>query len=198
MPLRIVLTVISALAGPAAPPDRQLDLMTREADAIWRPHGVRVALHRAGGPPPSPGPGGELALGLRFATASPSRRLRLGAIWLIDGVPQDSIEIGARDVAALLGATPWGGRRLGAWPPEVGDRVTGRALGRVLAHEIGHFLLASPVHAARGLMRAAFAARELARADRRTFELDREHLPRLSARVAQLRPPRVNAAAGQP
>ena len=37
-----------------------------------------------------------------------------------------------------------------------------RALGRVLAHEIGHVLLAAPNHDREGLMRAAFRPNELA------------------------------------
>jgi hypothetical protein len=39
----------------------------------------------------------------------------------------------------------------------------GRLLGRAMAHELGHLLLNRPVHAARGIMRAAWAPRELRR-----------------------------------
>ena len=34
-------------------------------------------------------------------------------------------------------------------------QALGRIIGRAVAHEIGHFLLASPAHASNGLMRAA-------------------------------------------
>ena len=42
----------------------------------------------------------------------------------------------------------------GAWI--VSDHDIARALGRVLAHEIGHVLLAAPYHERDGLMRANF------------------------------------------
>jgi hypothetical protein len=45
-------------------------------------------------------------------------------------------------------------------------------LGRALAHEIGHYLLATPTHAERGLMRATIDAREFADPGARTFALD--------------------------
>jgi hypothetical protein len=48
----------------------------------------------------------------------------------------------------------------------------GVVLGRALAHEIGHYLLATPTHAERGLMRATIDAREFADPGARTFALD--------------------------
>jgi hypothetical protein len=41
------------------------------------------------------------------------------------------------------------------------DRVLGRALGRVLAHELYHILLGTKRHSARGLAKASFAVDEL-------------------------------------
>jgi len=193
-PLRIVLTLVATLSGNTVPADRQVALMIHEADAIWRTHGVRVAARGVAGTPPMELPDGDVNLTLRFAPPSPLGRQRLGAIRLVDGVPESAIEIVAGDVAALMAAAPWAGRRLTEWPPAIGDDVTGRALGRVLAHELGHFLLASPTHTTHGLMRASFVARELGTLDRRPFALDRRHLARLSARVAKLAPLPANAA----
>jgi hypothetical protein len=56
----------------------------------------------------------------------------------------------------------------------------------VLAHEIGHFLLASSAHARHGLMRASFDGRQLSEWSRRGFELHGAALPRLRARLARL------------
>jgi hypothetical protein len=47
----------------------------------------------------------------------------------------------------------------------------GRALGRVLAHEIGHVLLGAGSHDARGLMRAVFPAGDLVGRERHFFDL---------------------------
>ena len=51
----------------------------------------------------------------------------------------------------------------------VRDHELARALGRVLAHEIGHVLLAAPYHDRAGLMRAAFRPDELAGPNRAAF-----------------------------
>jgi hypothetical protein len=55
---------------------------------------------------------------------------------------------------------------------ESGDYRLGVVLGRAVAHEIGHYLLATATHAERGLMRASIDAREFADPRARTFTLD--------------------------
>ena len=56
--------------------------------------------------------------------------------------------------------------------PALADYRLGLVLGRAVAHEIGHFLLATGTHADRGLMRATVNAREFADAGASTFGLD--------------------------
>ena len=60
--------------------------------------------------------------------------------------------------------------------PNVEDRVYARALGRVLAHELGHYLLRLNGHRARGLMRSAFSHRSLSARGRYAFRLAEEDL----------------------
>jgi hypothetical protein len=61
--------------------------------------------------------------------------------------------------------------------------LIGRALGRALSHEIGHYLLKSKLHSPHGLMRANWPSDELLSNDRRGFTLTAEqraaveHLP---------------------
>jgi hypothetical protein len=50
----------------------------------------------------------------------------------------------------------------------------GLVLGRAVAHEIGHFLLATGTHAAHGLMRASVDAGEFAALSNETFRLDED------------------------
>jgi hypothetical protein len=65
------------------------------------------------------------------------------------------------------------------------ERDLGWALGRVLAHEIGHALLGGPpFHDATGLMRAAFTADDLAQPEPKSFRLADESAARLRARIA--------------
>jgi hypothetical protein len=62
----------------------------------------------------------------------------------------------ARRYAALIPDVPFTGS-----PNLLSDQFLSRALGRALAHEIGHYLLGTSRHTARGLMRAHFLPREL-------------------------------------
>jgi hypothetical protein len=61
-----------------------------------------------------------------------------------------------------------------------------RALGRVLAHEIGHVLLGASSHDAAGLMRASFRAEELGEPDRTPFQLTCNGVVRLRGRLRAL------------
>jgi hypothetical protein len=65
----------------------------------------------------------------------------------------------------------------------VHDHELGRALGRVLAHEIGHLLLGVPYHDEVGLMRAVFRPDELAEPDRAPFRLTCIGVGRLRGRI---------------
>jgi hypothetical protein len=68
----------------------------------------------------------------------------------------------------------------------VHDHELGRALGRVLAHEIGHLLLGVPYHDKVGLMRAVFRPDELAEPDRAPFRLTCAGVGRLRGRIGML------------
>ena len=60
----------------------------------------------------------------------------------------------------------------------------GRALGRVLAHEIGHVLLDGSGHRRSGLMRASFVPSELVDYRRRAYRLSSAEVARLAERAA--------------
>jgi hypothetical protein len=84
---------------------------------------------------------------------------------------------------SLLAARP--SSRASRWGI-VHDYELGRALGRVLAHEIGHVLLAAPNHADAGLMRVAFRPDELAALDRAPFRLTCICVGRLRNRIRSI------------
>jgi hypothetical protein len=184
----IVVTWTSAAAGPPA----QTQAMVREADAIWRPYGVSVvALPAADADPPLPREGPRLTV--TFVDAG-RRSPPLGAIAFDhENVPSSTLKIDVGAVRAAIAATRWADRPIEQWPRAFQQAVVGRALGRVLAHEIGHFLLASRAHAAAGLMRAAFDGRQLAQPGREDFQVSARELPRLRARVAGLARPEALA-----
>jgi hypothetical protein len=68
----------------------------------------------------------------------------------------------------------------------IGPADLGRALGRVLAHEIGHVVLGAHVHQARGLMRAVFLANDLIAHEHQSYYLSSAELARLRDREAEL------------
>ena len=70
--------------------------------------------------------------------------------------------------------------------PDVGPADIGRALGRVLAHEIGHVLLDAPRHQPWGLMRRSFAPDDLVARQRWAYTLSRKEVDRLAARERDL------------
>lgn len=78
------------------------------------------------------------------------------------------------------------------------DHTIAIALGRVLAHEIGHVLLGAPAyHDYGGLMRSTFMSNEFTLSDRSRFQLTPRSIERLHARMASLQgdepPPRCGA-----
>lgn len=80
-------------------------------------------------------------------------------------LPADPCEGGVarlwiRNVRQQLASVHVGGALFVSLPQSLGDLILARALGRALAHEIGHFLLGTSAHAERGLMRARFAPLE--------------------------------------
>ena len=71
--------------------------------------------------------------------------------------------------------------------PVLHDLELGRALGRVLAHELGHVLLGGPTyHDPTGLMRARLVVDDLARFDRASLRLPDASVTRLHARISRV------------
>ena len=190
---RQAVTVGIVLGGHASAAARLVPALVAEADRIWRPRGVRVVPVAKDAVPRE-----EVRLTLNFASLSevvPSanqgsmgeRTSGLGSIWFDeDGAPSNSITIDEAAVMVHIAQTTLNNRPLADWPPSVADQVMSRALGRVLAHELGHYLLRSKMHQRSGLMRAAFTGSDLTAWDTTRFALDSNMLPRLRANLARI------------
>jgi hypothetical protein len=189
---RQAVTVGIVLGGHAPAGARLVPAMVTEADRIWRSRGVEVVPVAKASVPHE-----DVRLILEFASLSSapaaSRGKKgeattgLGSIWFDeDGAPGDTITIDDEAVMARIAQTTLNHRPLADWPPGVVDLAMGRALGRVLAHELGHYLLRSKIHQASGLMRAAFSGADLAAWARTRFVLDSSMLPRLRANLARI------------
>ena len=187
----VLVRVSVALVPPVPRSHRQLRAMIQEAEAIWHPYGVALLWltpWTIGSMPPA-----DIRLRVEFARhARPKSSVgdpdifSLGAIQFLDGVPDDLITLSADEITTMVLSIPWDGRPLNDLPPALVDDMNGRAFGRVLAHELGHYLLASGTHTQEGLMRPSYPTRELADWDRRGFRLDAVARLRFRARLAEL------------
>jgi hypothetical protein len=111
----------------------------------------------------------------------------LGGIRFFDGaVADDDIVLLTDQIAETVMSTQLAGRDLHDLPLGLVEDASGRATGRVLAHELGHYLLALRAHTRSGLMRQSFAGGQLVGWDRQAFRLDAVALLRLRARTAEL------------
>jgi hypothetical protein len=111
----------------------------------------------------------------------------LGWIDFVDGEPSRTITISRLAAAQLRDRAVLAGHALNTWPAAVQELFMVRALGRAVAHEVGHYLLASKAHEATGLMRARFATTDLMDRSPKTFGLSPADLLRLERRFSSYR-----------
>jgi hypothetical protein len=128
-----------------------------EVDAIWSRYQIDVAWE----PPRASDQQASPDLWVQFVDERPPSGRREGRVaiaWLKfdKGAPTHHIQVSKVAATALLATKSWAGgrRRLIDGPISLQSAALGRIVGRAVAHEMGHFLLASPKHADRGLMRA--------------------------------------------
>jgi hypothetical protein len=160
-----------------------LRLAAVHVNAIWTPHGfawewvpgrpsalapcdisLRVLIDGEGHTPPEHDP--------RGATST------LASIVFLNGEsPRDLINV-ALDVAIRM----LGNERNIPAARAASRHLLARVIGRSLAHELGHYLLGSKGHSARGLMRQRLSMKELSAADIRPFHLSQAEAARLHAR----------------
>lgn len=163
VPLRILLTLSSNLTSMT----RQA--LISEAERIWRHEQVNIEWTRPGHTVEHPGaPLRVLVISRSDSDTRPHR-----------GWPVAEL-VAEASPRAIAFAWVSGAERVVDEAARVAaaDRRTpreyrlGLVLGRAVAHEIGHFLLATGTHAERGLMRATVDAREFAGLGGEAFRLD--------------------------
>jgi hypothetical protein len=180
-------THLALTFGPSTPlpalPPAVITTAVREAAAIWSPYRVVVdqALPCASAP--------DEAIVLTVVTGATPRGgagLQRGAIGAIEFFEDGTAE-GVLTVFFDLLRRFVMGFRLGdvssdRWPPAMRERILGRGLGRVIAHEIGHYLLGSRGHSAAGLMRALQRTDELFGPGQNGYRLTASDVRRLALR----------------
>ena len=163
-----------------------------EAERAWMPLGVDICWRDA----QTPCAHAVITLYVRVAedvpTADPATRRAIGWIGFSDTAgPGQFIVLSMRRATDLLGRAERAARRLSEFPGMV-ERLLPRALGRALAHELGHYLLARRSHSPTGLMREAFRPEDVADpGDGQRIQLARRDARELAQRCA----PRVGLTA---
>jgi hypothetical protein len=136
----------------------ELNVMAGEVERLWTPYGVTFCWAR--GAEACDGLEVRLRVHVAPTAALPVRdvpgREVLGWIPFTGDRPGTDIVLSASAARTLVAKARVGFRPLSAWPPALREQYVPRVLGRGLAHEIGHFVLASRAHTRTGLMAPAF------------------------------------------
>jgi hypothetical protein len=167
-----------------------------ETEAVWRAAGLTLVWRRSSGATPrarviEPAPCEtatlRVVIGNERGPEADARRDNATALgWIMfddPTTPEPEIYVSYENVLAYMtGATAVVGL-IDRMTIAQREMLLARAMGRALAHEIGHYLLASKVHTARGLMQAAHTAYDFFGTDRRTFALDAAQRQAVAARL---------------
>lgn len=163
-----------------------------EVTGIWSAYGVDVRRQEAS----DDGRAGAVRLDVTLADPSDASIAAgaLGSIKFFDDVPGSEIVMYPATIAALVQSASLQGRNFSDWPFALRDRILGRAFGRALAHEIGHFLLRTTHHSAAGLMQWRHVTPLLVAPERQRFSLSREDAARFTSGLVTASPDRPERA----
>lgn len=154
------------LAVPPAVLEASRLALRREVEAIWRRVGIAIRWHEG---TTSPGDVFRVLL-----TTADRPRSNDGHGWPVAELLRDGAgqPVAIASLPAAYRVLDAAGRR--DEPSTLSARRLGLVLGRAVAHEIGHYLLATAGHRPRGLMRMRIDATDFADLREGGFWLDRE------------------------
>ena len=177
----IALLLHLTLAFPSGHPFSPLTLRTAvaEANILWSPHGVAIDSDTPGAAPGDHEVLTVVVVEMPGASAVTWRRPLGEVSFGPDGMPAPVIALFLAEIrcfissARVLGAFEW------QWPRRMREEILGRALGRVIAHEIGHYVLRSPRHGDAGLMKPVQFGDALIGLERQAFALSKADAARM-------------------
>lgn len=183
--------VIVAVETPPEMPSRLIAAVLAETDAIWRPYGVSFIWRRTPkvAKTASPAIGPYVANTLRLIIGEEHGvgsygHLPLGWIVFDDAtMPQQEIYLSHANAIAMMDNAAGVVGIVSQMPPIQRETLLARAMGRALAHEMGHYLLASKAHTERGLMKAVLTAVELFQPGAREFRIEPAQRRAVAARL---------------
>ena len=162
----------------------QLRTAIDEVRRIWSAAGLRITFARYADPVPV----GEGVISVRIVREEWQRGETpiLGRTFHDRHKQSTSIFISASGLQKFLGQAQFRGRSLRQLPSALVGELEARALGRVLAHELGHCLLRDGDHSQRGLMRPSYTPDDLVSAHVQPFSLGLDERLALQRAVARL------------
>ena len=164
-----------------------------ETDAVWRSSGVTFVWQRAArvvvpyARASETGPYVPRTLRLTIGdNRGPALEGRLPLGWIIfDDVaaPEQEIYLSHANAQQLATAVRDSGGGVDQMPISQRETLLARAMGRALAHELGHYLLASKAHTQEGLMKAHLTAAELFSPDTNRLRIEPAQRRTIAARL---------------
>jgi len=131
-----------------------------EVKRIWGAVGVVVTF---GGPSDAVRPGAAV-VSLHILTAVDQQESHAALAWVIvnsDSLILPTLFVSLPRVIDLITESRPRDQTLANMPPGTFERAISRTIGRVAAHELGHYLLQTRQHAESGLMRGTFTRADL-------------------------------------
>ncbi|HMF28528.1 MAG TPA: hypothetical protein VKE42_07135 [Candidatus Cybelea sp.] len=154
-----------------------------EADAIWRIAGFRFIWERNAAMTTKD----SLHVVIGGGASPPTRNVPLAWIGFTEsGEPSSMIYVSHANAVAYLANSRETVGLADTMTVLQRETYLARAMGRALAHEIGHFLLASPAHTAKGLMMASHTSTEFFYAERGAFGITASERRQMAARFTSI------------
>ena len=170
------LSLIVNVSAPADVPDMVVTKAMFEANTIWRPAGVSFAWRRNESMPARI----RVTIGSVDAPISKDNTLTIGWVHFDETqTPAPDIYLSYVNAERMFDESR-GTRNMTRLEHHT---LIGRALGRALAHELGHVLLASKTHTPHGLMQATRGASDFFGPEAVHFEITPSQRAEVASRV---------------
>jgi len=191
--------VVVTVAVAADVPPTLVTRLLGEAAAVWRTGGVTLAWRRtiddaaarARSIVAAPCFGSSLRVVVgndrgRGGDARSDNKTVLGWIVFSDGeTPDHEIYLSYDNAKAYMAGARGDVGSIDRMPTAERELLLGRVMGRALAHEIGHYLLASKAHTPRGLMQATHTASDFFGFPLASFGIDARQREEVASRLRQ-------------
>ena len=153
---------------------------------IWRTVGVTVTSGRYGEMIHP----GAATISIRLVGEPPQQTKDSPVLaWVIPGASgtiPPAMFVSVPGVVNLLSAADYRGRPLSQRPQAIRDRLVAQAIGRAIAHEIGHFVHQSSAHTSAGLMRPRYSTDDLIGKSLHPFAVPDAERPAARREIARL------------